>query len=148
MKENDPIGDTAIFHETTMMMGGRVGFSPSIWGFPTLVVPQNGRFVMENHIKIDDLGGKPTILGNTHITGLLGPYLSRRVVPCRAVSCCAFPRWTMAALCCLSLMRLVVQQQRGGGRMDGWTDSKAGRLSVGPKSPVILLMDEILHHQG
>ena len=55
-KETNPIGDRAIFHEKTMMMGGRVGFSLSIWGFPTLVVPQNGRFVMENPIKIDDLG--------------------------------------------------------------------------------------------
>ena len=28
-----------------------------IWMFPTIGVPQNGRFIMENPIKMDDLGG-------------------------------------------------------------------------------------------
>jgi len=29
------------------------------WLFPKMVVPQDGWFIMENHIKMDDLGGKP-----------------------------------------------------------------------------------------
>ena len=32
-----------------------------------MMVPQNGWFMMENLIKMDDLGGKPTIFGNTRI---------------------------------------------------------------------------------
>ena len=34
--------------------------------FPKIGVPQNGWFIMENPIKMDDFGG--TICGNTHIT--------------------------------------------------------------------------------
>ena len=36
------------------------------WVFPKIVVPQNRWFIMENPIKMDDLGGA-TIFGNTYI---------------------------------------------------------------------------------
>ena len=35
-----------------------------IWVFPKIGVPQNGWSIMEIPIKMDDLGGKPTIFGN------------------------------------------------------------------------------------
>ena len=31
-------------------------FLRSIWVFPKIGIPQNGWFIMKNHIKIDDLG--------------------------------------------------------------------------------------------
>ena len=38
----------------------------STWVFPKIGVPQNGLFLTENPIKMDDLGGT-TIFGNTHM---------------------------------------------------------------------------------
>jgi len=49
-----------------------------IWVFPTLGVPQNGWFIMENSLKMDDLGGKPTIFGNIHIYHMvINPMIER-----------------------------------------------------------------------
>jgi len=38
----------------------------SKWMFPKIGVPQNGWFIMETPIKMDDLGGTP-IFGNTQM---------------------------------------------------------------------------------
>ena len=44
----------------------KIGHSWHTWVFPKLEVPQNRWFIMENPIKMDDLGGT-TIFGNIHI---------------------------------------------------------------------------------
>ena len=46
-----------------------------IWVFPKIVVPQNGWFIMEIPIKMDDLAGKPTIFGNTHLAAKMTAHL-------------------------------------------------------------------------
>ena len=37
------------------------------WVFPKIVVPQDGWFIRETPIRIDDLGGFPPIFGSTPI---------------------------------------------------------------------------------
>ena len=39
----------------------------SNWMFPKIGVPENGWFLMENLVKVDDLGGNTPIFGNTQL---------------------------------------------------------------------------------
>ena len=62
---------------------GKIIQKVAIWVFPKIGIPQNGWLIMENPIKMDDLGGKPIIFGNTHLfnmfaffcTFVISPYL-------------------------------------------------------------------------
>ena len=49
--------DCSVFSQDALMISQDFRFQ--IWGVPKIVVPQNGWFIMENPIKMDDLGGNP-----------------------------------------------------------------------------------------
>ena len=53
--------------KSTANMLGTPKDRQNIWVFPKIVVPQNGWFIRENPLKMDDLGGNTPIFGNTHI---------------------------------------------------------------------------------
>ena len=44
-----------------------------------VLVPQNRWFIIENPIKMDDLGGKPTIFGNTQIPNSFGLFVAPKM---------------------------------------------------------------------
>ena len=54
---------------------------PTIWVFPTIGVPQNGWFVMENPIKMDDW--RYPIFGNTHLLVISRVHLLFKLFPSR-----------------------------------------------------------------
>ena len=67
------VGRTSFLIRFPTLSGGAVKLregseKKNIWMFPKITVPQKGMVkIMENPIKMDDLGGKNPIFGNTHL---------------------------------------------------------------------------------
>ena len=71
-------GTDALLHSVSaprakLVVLGRLSSTYQCGGFPKMGVPQNGWFILDNHIKMDDLGGTPPILGNPYTTWVSTP---------------------------------------------------------------------------
>ena len=66
-------------NEDAFPIGKKVDFQPAMlvywrvipWVFPKIGVSQNGWFIIENPIKMDELVGFPICFGNIHISWLV-----------------------------------------------------------------------------
>ena len=75
------------------------------WVFPKILVPQNGSFIMENPIKMDDLGGPPLFLetsSDLQSKGTPAKFNSSLPKPNRKVSFVFQPPWLSGASCLTS----------------------------------------------
>ncbi len=57
------------FHSFIQKVKGRLKVGTQIWMFPKIGIPQNGWLVMENPIKLDDVGGNPLFLETPMLPG-------------------------------------------------------------------------------
>ena len=118
-----------------------------VWVFPKIGIPQNGWFIKENPIKMDDLGGT-TIFGNIHIqypirnasspASLL--LLPRYAYQIRAHISPLF--WFAGYPDCLMMASNVDMRISRGGLIVGGSTKKDDICCF------LLLMEEILHHLG
>ena len=70
-----------------MILVGSVLVNVAKWMFPKIGVPQNRWFIMENPVKMDDLGGKPSIFGSIQIYLDHGSYWGMKVAPLLGKKC-------------------------------------------------------------
>ena len=90
---------------------------------PKIVVPQNGWFIMENLIKMDALGGKPTIFGNIQVI----PGSQNWMILMGSTFPPSYPRGGATRLRCAIRQRM----RRGAGRALKGGDDHGARWVMG-----------------